>query len=87
MAKDDSTEPAVEQGDKTARAERQEPAPKMYRILVADGISWENKRARFGSRRSDIPAQSIRWLVRGGYIEEVTDTADTGEQGDQDADI
>lgn len=85
MAKDDkSADPAP--GDNTAPAV-EEPAPKIYRVLVADGISWENRRARYGSRRSDIPEQSIRWLVKGGYIEEVTDTADTGEQGDQDADI
>jgi hypothetical protein len=83
MAKDDKDEPAVEQGDKTAPAVVEEPAPKVYRVLAADGISWENKRARFGSKRTDIPAQSIRWLLKGGYIEEATD----GEQGDQDADV
>lgn len=85
MAKDDKNADPAPGDNLTPAAE--EPAPVVYRVLVADGISWENKRARFGSRRSDIPAQSIRWLVRGGYIEEVTDTADTGEQGDQDADI
>ena len=84
MAKDDKHEDPAP-GDNTAPVEA--PAPKIYRVLVADGISWENRRARYGSRRSDIPEQSIRWLVKGGYIEEVTDTADTGEQGDQDADI
>ena len=82
MAKDEKTEPASAPGDKTAPAV-EEPAPKVYRVLVADGISWENKRARFGSKRTDIPAQSIRWLLKGGYIEEATD----GEQGDQDADV
>lgn len=83
MAKDDKTEPAVEQapGDKSTPGEIEEPAPKVYRVLVADGISWENKRARFGSKRSDIPAQSIRWLLKGGYIEEATDPADS-EEGD-----
>jgi hypothetical protein len=86
MAKDDKHEDPAP-GDKSTPAIVEEPAPKIYRVLVADGISWENRRARYGSRRSDIPEQSIRWLVKGGYIEEVTDTADTGEQGDQDADI
>jgi hypothetical protein len=81
MAKD-TDEPTAEASDKTAPAAT-EPAPKVYRVLVADGIAWENKRARYGSKRSDIPATSIRWLLRGGYIEEVTD----GEQGDQDADV
>ena len=79
MAKDDNTEPAP--GEHTAPAVNEEPAPKVYRVLVADGIAWENKRARYGSKRSDIPAQSIRWLLRGGYVEEVTDTADS-EEGD-----
>lgn len=81
MAKD-TDEPAAMPGDKTTPS-ASEPAPKVYRVLAADGIAWENKRARYGSKRTDIPATSIRWLLNGGYIEEVTD----GEQGDQDADI
>lgn len=85
MAKDDKSEEQAP-GDKSTPGEVEEPAPVVYRVLVADGIAWENKRARYGSRRSDIPEQSIRWLVSGGYIEKVDDTAD-GEQGDQDADI
>lgn len=83
MAKDDKSEEQAP-GDNTAIVE--DPAPVVYRVLVADGIAWENKRARYGSKRSDIPAQSIRWLVSGGYIEKVEETAD-GEQGDQDADL
>jgi hypothetical protein len=80
MAKD-KDEPVAAQGEPAPAAS--EPAPKVYRVLVADGIAWENKRARYGSKRSDIPATSIRWLLKGGYIEEATD----GEEGDPDADV
>lgn len=80
MAKDDKNEEQAP-GDKSTPAVVEDPAPKVYRVLVADGIAWENKRARFGSKRSDIPAQSIRWLLKGGYVEEVADTPDS-EEGD-----
>lgn len=42
-----------------------------YRVLL--GLNFGNKRAEPGSIRSDIPEQSIKWLLKRGAIERVTD--------------
>lgn len=44
-----------------------------YRVNV--GLNWADKRAEPGEVRSDIPPQSVHWLLSEGLIEEVDQDA------------
>lgn len=53
--------------------------PKKYRCL--NGISYpKGKRAEAGDVVDDLPAQSIKWLLEQGEIEEVNDDGDSARK-------
>lgn len=45
--------------------------PRRFRVLV--GLNFGSKRAEPGAVRSDIPEQSVKWLLRRKAIEEVSE--------------
>lgn len=47
-----------------------------YRVLT--GLDYEGKRAEPGDVVNDLPGGSIKWLEKGGYIEQVQTSSKTG---------
>ncbi len=51
------------------------PTPRKYRVLaglnytVGEGDDQEDKRAEIDDVVDDLPADSVKWLTDGGYIE------------------
>lgn len=43
--------------------------PTKYRVLI--GLDFEGKRAEPGKVRTDIPEESVKWLLKQGAIEPV----------------
>lgn len=55
-------------------AAKPEPAPTPYLVLVGlsyPGAGHEDKRAEPGDIVTDLPAGSLTWLLKDGYIEPV----------------
>ena len=44
-----------------------------YRITELSPVAYNGKRAESGDVVNDLPGESIKWLLEGGYIEPVGD--------------
>lgn len=56
------------------------PEPTRYRVLT--GMNYGRKRREPGAVVSDIPPESVKWLLEDGHIEPVADDVPRGNVAD-----